>query len=236
MFLAMLSADFSNPFWDSVFWCSTVATAIFGGLAVMAGFLAAVVGTKTASAAQRKSAEQIAQANARAADANKQAALAIEGTTLAQKDVAQAKLETEKLKAQLAWRDIDPAKALDQTIKLSAEKGAVFIEYVQGDPESLYLAIKLSEVFGNAGWHVSSSGNQYGPTLIFGVFVPDNSNNGKNVSLVRDALRALDVEFTPTIPPSPPISFGRGFIPGSNPAQQAPVVEIVVGTKTRASL
>jgi hypothetical protein len=81
--------------------------------------------------------EKIADAGAAASAANERAET--------------ARLEQEKLKAQLAWRLIPPSIAPELKRVLSANPGSVNLRYTDGDPEALYLAIQFLRNPGHDG-------------------------------------------------------------------------------------
>ncbi len=89
----------------------------------------------------------------------------------AERRTAEAVLETEKLKAQFAWRSVPTEKAHAQLDELRAGTGSVWIEYMNGDPESLRFAQQFVGLFSAVKWTVGLRGGT-GNDLAFGVIIP----------------------------------------------------------------
>jgi predicted signal transduction protein with EAL and GGDEF domain len=140
-----------------------------------------------------------------------------------EKEAADAKLETEKLKGQLAWRTIDANKSNELVAQLSKNPSSVFIEYVWGDSETMYLLLQIERIFTAAGWKVAVRGNQYGG-VVFGIIIPDDPNNSQSVANVRTAFSSIGMSFG-TGPIEPQITFSMGASPGPES------VKIVIGSK-----
>lgn len=86
----------------------------------------------------------IADADAKAAEANNAAANA-------NQRAAEADLEAQRLKKQLAWREVTPTQAtvLHEALKDSSMQ--ITISWVAGDPEGSQFAQRLGKVFVDAG-------------------------------------------------------------------------------------
>lgn len=112
----------------------------------------------------------------------------------AEKEAATARVEQERLKAQFAWRTFSPQviARLEQT--LSVHPGEVNVQYVANDPEALYFAIQLSNVFGKANWQAATLSISMPGTLFLGLFVPDSPSN--DTVIVRNALRTANIGFS----------------------------------------
>jgi hypothetical protein len=72
----------------------------------------------------------------------------------AERKTAEAKLETEKLKAQFAWRTLTPDQRTKLRSAISAKSGSIWVEYMNGDVESQYFADQFLRVFAEAKWQV----------------------------------------------------------------------------------
>jgi hypothetical protein len=126
-----------------------------------------------ASAAGETAKADVAKANAEITEAKRQ-------TAVLEKDAAEARLEQERLKAQLAWRSLSPAAFARLVEVLSSAKGSVVVGYIQHDPESLAFAIQIGKVFdrlnrdnpSSSPWSVQPDPRTYPDRLVFGLFIP----------------------------------------------------------------
>jgi hypothetical protein len=86
---------------------------------------------------------------------------------------ASARFETERLKATLKWRTLEPAlKArLIDGLRASSQR-KVHLAWVFGDPESVWFGEQLAEVFHAAGWIITAEAIPISFTIPFGVSVP----------------------------------------------------------------
>jgi len=169
---------------------------------------------------------QIAAANTAAGNANERAAnLEVKAAGL-EKEAADAKLEQEKLKAQLAWRLISPAIASKLERVLSVDPGSVNLRYTDGDPEALYLAIQFSQIFAKAHWKVAPGAVKLSNAIVFGINLPDA--NSVDARTLRKAFSAANVPFSPNALPPPGVSFNISAI------LEAPV--LMVGSKQPVGL
>lgn len=154
---------------------------------------------------------EASQANARAEEAKKTAegfklgiARAHEQAALLEKQAADAKLEQEKLKEQLAWRTIPSDQIEKMVAALSKGPASITIAYVSNDPEALWLGIQLSKVFERAGWGVNAQGRVYNDQLLFGLFV---NGAGPEANLVKKVFADVGVGFSTEPVPPPPIAY-----------------------------
>jgi hypothetical protein len=131
---------------------------------------------------------------------------ALKATTASlEKEAADARLETERVKAVVAWRTIslEASAALEKV--LAAKPGAVNLRYIDGDPEALFFAIQFSKVLDNAHWQVAPGAVKPSNAIAFGVFLPDAT--GDDAIRLRTAFVAAKVEFTTTVVPQSGVSF-----------------------------
>ena len=96
---------------------------------------------------QTESAVLISEADAKAAEANKIAEVATKNAATAneraaglEKEAALAKLETEKLKSQVAWRRVTKEQQLKISRALNGHLFSMYFEYSQSDPEATQFA------------------------------------------------------------------------------------------------
>jgi hypothetical protein len=135
---------------------------------------------------------------------------------------AQAQLETERVKAQVAWRQITPAEeaAILNDLKDKPTR-ALNIRYVPQDAESLFFAQRISAVFKKAGWKTTLGtfglGNDLPIGLIFPAeYISDDSN------AVRSALVASKIPFSGALP----TSAGSYLSVGSDEYKGAPFLTV----------
>lgn len=147
-------------------------------------------------------------ADARAEEAKKTAegfklsiATANASAEVARRDAEVAKLEQEKLKAQLSWRTIPVADADRMLPILSATPSSVVLAYTANDPESLSLTIQLSMVFAKAGWETIAQSRTYNDQLLMGLFI---NGSGPEAESVRRAFNSVGAAFSSESVPTPP--------------------------------
>lgn len=155
-----------------------------------------------------------------AAKANERAATLEARAASLDKEAQHAKLEQERLKAQLSWRALTP-KILEQlTSVLATSKSSVTLAYTANDPEALFLAIQISKAFENAKWDLRSESRTYASRILFGITIPGPVN--KDVELVRKAFRETGIQFSITDVPPPDMTLAT---PGETP------VMVMIGSK-----
>jgi hypothetical protein len=157
---------------------------------------------------------KIEEAKKEGVEAGKTAGNALVRAAELEKEAANAKLETERLKATVAWRSIPPETGASLEEVLSAKPGAVNLRYTDGDPESLFLAIQISQVLAKSKWQVAPGALKIGNSLIFGFALPDGENaDGKTL---REAFTAAKIPFSTQLPQSGMMSgFNISEIPGA---------------------
>ncbi len=164
--------------------------------------------------------QKIAEAGATASAAETKAegfrldiARANENTARLEREAASAKLETEKLKQVVAWRIIQPEAAAELEKILSGKPGSVNLRYTDGDPESLFLAIQISQILGKAKWQIAPGATKFANAIQFGIALPDSA--GTDAQTLRKAFVAAKIAFS--IGPLPPagVMFGVANIPSA---------------------
>jgi hypothetical protein len=117
----------------------------------------------------------------------------------------EAKLETEQLKAQFAWRKISPQQEIILRRSLGELKGAsVMIWVFMQDAETNNFALDLRAVFKLAGWRVSMSVAAYAGNFAHGIIVPMSSGETEMASeVIRKALTDASIDNEPLSIPEP---------------------------------
>ncbi len=158
---------------------------ICAGIAALATLGAAYFFDKSAEEGISKAEEAAAHANRLAAEAHERAA------TL-EKDAADARLETERLKASVAWRELSGHNFVALTENLKRLPGGKVLS-IEKDPEIEALAIRFSQIFNAAEWKI------YGGTVsllsnkvAYGIIIPDTPNSTE----LRAAFKAADIPFS----------------------------------------
>lgn len=111
-----------------------------------------------------------------------------------EREAASARLETEKLKAVVAWRTISAAQNADMERILSTKPGSVNLRWMDGDPEALFLAIQISQVLQRAHWNVASGSLKPANGIMFGFVLPPVA--GDDAQTLRDALTVAKLPFS----------------------------------------
>lgn len=176
-----------------------------------------------------KARAELGKANADIANAQKTIAEAQRQTAVLQKEAETARLEQERLKAQLAWRTIAPNQLQKMRDALATARGTIFIEYAQNDPEATYLAIQLSHLFSDqTRWQVGTGTVSYPTAVVLGLFVRGKEGN-ETLQQIRHAFTAAGVAFSSDPPPNVTAVMRSGGAPrGSEDAV------IAVGSKQPA--
>lgn len=202
-----------NGLWNSAQALQTLATiclvltAVSGVIAAGAGFIGSWAGNRAADIQKAESDERVALAQQGAAEANAQAQIANAEAAKANEEVqtqkrktaeieqqaAQLRLDAERLKQTVAWRELSPA----EVTKLAAcarrhGPAQLNLRYVNNDPEALALAIQFKRAFEVGGWHVGMGSVQISG-LAFGVIV-DLSSQVSTANL-EHALSECQIKF-----------------------------------------
>lgn len=157
---------------------------------------------------------------------DRQLALALkekdEHIAIAQKEADEARMQAEKIKAAIAWREISPDKALILEQTLVTTPGTVLIQYTDGDPEALNLALQIARIFMDSKWQTSTIAARFHNKLVFGLCIPDDSSESSQ--RLKAAFNSAGISFSSDkLPPALLIGFG-------GPTQE-PVTTIMVGSK-----
>ena len=191
------------------------------GFLVLGAFSAVIVGVATYVAFQLQKQEtneanaalerykigvaaQVADARKEGIEAGKTAGDALLRSAALEKEAAEARLATEKLKSQLSWRTLSPEIIAKLETELSKHPGRVNLRYTDGDPESLFLAIQFSQVLGKAQWAIAPGSIKFANAISFGISLPDSDSD--DAKWLRDAFSAANIPFSTE--PSPPMAAG----------------------------
>jgi hypothetical protein len=199
---------------------------------IAAAFVATAIGVTTAGSIishkrEARSAEltvdaKVADAKKEGIEAGKTAGDALVKAATLEKEAANIRLEAEKLKAQIAWREIKPEIAQKLESELAKNPGSVNLRYTDGDPEALMLAIQFSNILNKAHWQIAPGALKFSNSIFFGIALPDSGN--ANALNLRNALTAAGIVPFSTDPLPPTVAeFSVTTIPG------APV--LMIGSK-----
>jgi hypothetical protein len=111
-----------------------------------------------------------------------------------EREAATARLETEKLKAVVAWRTLSATQNADMGKLLAAKPGSVNLRWMDGDPEALFLAIQISQVLQKANWSVAPGSLKPANGIMFGLVLPPVA--GADADTLRNALAAAKIPFS----------------------------------------
>jgi len=121
-----------------------------------------------------------------------------------EKEAADARSETERLKQVVAWRTIAPVDALKLENALVGKPGAVNLRFMDGDPEALFLAIQFSQILSKAHWQVAPGALKPANAIVFGISLPDATS--ADAQTLRAAFVAAGIAFSPN-----PVPGGQVF-------------------------
>jgi hypothetical protein len=134
-----------------------------------------------------------------------QAAETRERAAILEKDAELARLEQERLKALVTWREITPEQREILISHLESQGGEVTIGYAQNDPEAFAFGALISHVFGLINekhskiiWNVSPNPlpRIYNNIMYFDLFISDPEN--ATTKVLREAFSAAHIEFRTT--------------------------------------
>jgi hypothetical protein len=158
-------------------------------------------------------AAQVAEAKKEGIEAGKTAGDALVRAAELEKEAANARLETEKLKKVVAWRVIPPEDGLKLEQALSAKPGSVNLRYTDGDPEALFLAIQISQILTKAKWQIAPGALKPSNAIVFGISLPDA--DGIDAQTLRRAFSTAKIPFSINALPTSGIGFSISTIAGA---------------------
>lgn len=152
--------------WDNVAFWTLVWGSVLAGIGIALTGFSSFVSLRTSGLVQQEADRKIADARAISDQANASAALsdersksASEGTAAAleraaklEKEAAVARLEYEKLKSQMAWRQLTPDQQTKiQSIVRFSQPSITKITAISTDPESLLFAGQIQSAIASGG-------------------------------------------------------------------------------------
>jgi hypothetical protein len=162
---------FPHDKWERLW--SAVAD-VFIGFGLVVEYIVILRAIVASGDADRQSNEKIFEAKQRAAKAE-----------LA---TAEAKLETERLKKEVAWRTLDPDTAGRLVAELSRRPSRVILVFISADPEATAYCAQFVDVFRRAGWKYEVVGRTFhGPPI--GIFVAHGVSWSAAIQVEIDSLR-----------------------------------------------
>jgi hypothetical protein len=188
--------------------------------------------------------EAAADANAKVAAAQVEIKQQETITAQANARAAEAQLQAEKLRQQLAWRELTTQQVSQLVAAASAETAfQIRVTWPQSDPEAQALAQQIAESFHAAGWPVDFGATSFSAEIPSGISIsprgwqvnpqpprfppPDNAQ-----TIAASKLTGIfsSANLKPDIRPIPfyMMSFGASNLPDTTPI-------IVVGMKPRSS-
>lgn len=208
--------------WPSEEWASKLSDWANIGLiaSLIAGVISTVLLVWMGNVKETYLKRELGATSARAAEADAKAegfrldiVKANENTAKLAHEAAAAKLETEKLKQVVAWRVIPPEAIAELEKVLSRKPGSVNLRYTDGDPEALFLAIQISQIFEKAKWQVAPGAEKFANAIQFGIALPDSA--GADAQTLRSAFVAAKLSFSTGPLPQRGVSFSVSTIPGA---------------------
>jgi hypothetical protein len=156
---------------------------------------------------------QVADARKEGIEAGKTAGNALVRAAELEKEAANARLQTEQIKAVVAWRTIPPVAASELERILVERPGSVNLRYMDGDPEALFLAIQISQILGKANWQIAPGAVKPANAIVFGIVLPDAT--GADAQKLREAFSRAQVPFSSDPMPSEGAAFNISTIDGA---------------------
>ena len=199
-------------------------------LALLLGAVLVVVGTygvyKMGAIKEHFSDLRISENERATAEANERA-------VHLEKEAAEARLETERLKKEVAWRDLNPITRGKLIAELSDKPARITLVFVSGDPEATRYCAQFVDVFRQAKWKVEVIGRTFlGPPI--GIFVTQNDKWNSNIQSEIESVRKafLDAGI--------PVGKGGGAVearvPGLSLGTTDANVRIVVGHRPQPEI
>lgn len=134
-----------------------------------------------------------------------------------------ARLETQRIKQQLAWRSLTAGQAKSFLAALPKTHHTVVAAYPTNDPEALAFLLQFVKLLQAAGWKVIGQSRTYPGQIIVGIQIPDPPNDA--TTALRAAMTAAGIEFLTTPLPAHAMHFGDS---APDPASAA---TLLVGSK-----
>jgi hypothetical protein len=217
--LSHISIETANRFYAIGWWVSLIGAAV-----TAASVALLLIGTWVRD---RDFESRMVHSNQIAAEANERAGGLEAQAAQLKKEAADALLEQERLKAQLAWRVLSQDSLTTLVNGLLGRQGNAVIAFPSGDPEAQYFAIQLAKAFEAAKWVVQMQSRTYSNMLFFGLAIPGSDTAA--IREVRAAFITAGVGFSNSnIPNAPFIATTGGPVSMGVPSISA---TIIVGSK-----
>jgi hypothetical protein len=156
---------------------------------------------------------RVADAKREGVEAGKTAGNALVRAAELEKEAADARLETEKIKRAVAWRTISSADALTLGNTLATKPGSVNLRYMDGDPEALFFAYQFAQILIKNHWRVASGSFKPSNAIIFGINLPDGDS--EDAKKLRSAFSSAKLSFSTALLPRAGIGFSVETIEGA---------------------
>jgi hypothetical protein len=156
---------------------------------------------------------KVAEARSEGIKAGETASNALVRAAELEKEAANARLETEKIKSVVQWRTFSASQNAGMESALSAKPGSINLRWMDGDPEAMFLAIQLSQILQRAHWSVAPGAIKPANGIIFGLLLPPVA--GDDAETLRKALIAAKLSFSAVPAPAEGVSFNTSFIEGA---------------------
>lgn len=217
--------------WTNVMIASLGVAAVAASLSWLSTFVISRLQKQEAAAAVESFerykagvAGEVAEAQKRGIEAGRAASDALLRAAELEKDAAEARLESEKIKAAVAWRAVSPESAAKMEQVLLKQPGWINLRYIDGDPEALYLATQFSNIFAKAHWQVAPGAIKPANTAVFGILIPPAT--GAVAEALVKALTGAGIPVTRGNVPQVGVSFSVATI------QDAPT--LIIGSRVPA--
>lgn len=182
---------------ESIFFWSTFAACILGGLGLIAALIAGFTGFESADREIKLSHEKIrasevliAEAGKAAAEAGEEIAKANERTAALAAEANNAHLALEKLRTSVAWRELSKEEVRRLVAPLAKFRGnaeVIGVTWMNGNPEAANFAGLLAKTLSEAGLNVEPPGNEIVMANIAGISL--RTNDGPLAKAVLSGLR-----------------------------------------------
>jgi hypothetical protein len=146
---------------------------------------------------------------------NSSAARAHERAAALEKEAADANLRTAEIMKATAWRQLLPEQQQKILEVLSKKPGKVVLAWIANDPESLGLAVQLSDLLAKAHWEVAGSARTYPSVLLWDIHIPATRGAEGATQSLRDAFTNANIHIVTDPLPQHAMEIGSGGAPGS---------------------
>jgi hypothetical protein len=156
----------------------------------------------------------------------REAVAAAERIASLEKETADARLEAERIKKEVAWRELNADTRAKLIAGLSTKPTSVTLVFVSGDAEATEYCAQFVSAFKQAGWKVQIVGRTFlGPPV--GIFV--TNNDIWNVEMQADIDHVRKVFFDAGVPVGKGAGAVESRIPGLSLGKATARVRVVVG-------